>query len=151
MRWVTPCCIGLLLVLVAAGCKTQSANIAKVLPHYLDQEGRHTQAASLFERDAYQAHLRANPDEVGGLRFDVHWSSTVYYLSGMRLKLELRGSRNPEVMTFEQEVEKRPWYQRWTSIELAREDVDRLGEVVAWRVSLWDGDKELAERQSFLW
>ena len=150
MRWVSS--IGLLLVLVAiSGCAARSAKISKVLPHYLDQEGRHTTAPSLYERDSYQAQLRANPEELGGLRFDIQWRSTVYYLTGLSLKLELRGSEDPQIMVLEQPVEKRSWYQRWTSIEVDPESFERLGEVVAWRASLWDGDRLLAEQQSFLW
>lgn len=133
------------------GCRTQSAKISKVLPHYLDQDGLHTQAPSLFERDAYQAYLRTHPEEMSGLRFDIQWSSTVYYLEGLKLKLELRGAKEPEIVSLEQELEKRPWYQRWTSFELDRESFERLGEIVAWRASLWDGDRLLAEQQSFLW
>ncbi|RME89825.1 MAG: hypothetical protein D6766_14185, partial [Verrucomicrobia bacterium] len=56
------------LVLLAAGCAGPSGGrIAKVLPHWLDREGRHALAPSLFERDAYQHHLRTHPEERGGL------------------------------------------------------------------------------------
>jgi len=150
MRWLTPLCL-ILGCLAWCGCRTQSAKITKVLPHYLDQDGQHTQAPSLFERDSHQAYLRANPEEVSGLRFDVQWSSTVYYVEGLKLQLELRGTKDPELMVLEQELEKRPWYQRWTSFELDPESFERLGEIVAWRASLWDGDSLLAEHQSFLW
>jgi hypothetical protein len=44
--------------LVAAPAKP--AKIVKVLPHYVDLEGRIALAPSLFERDAYQAVLRLN-------------------------------------------------------------------------------------------
>jgi hypothetical protein len=150
MRWLG--LISLMLsCLIWCGCRTQSARIAKVLPHYLDEDGRHTQAPSLFERDAHQAHLRTHPEEVSGLRFDVQWSSTVYYLEGLTLQLELRGTKDPELIVLRQALEKRPWYQRWTSFELDQDAFERLGEVVAWRASLWDGDNLLAEHQSFLW
>jgi len=150
MRWVVALCLAL-GILAVGGCKTQSARIAKVLPHYLDHQGRHTPAPSLFERDAHQAYLRANPEEIGGLRFDIHWNSTYYTVTGVRLRLELRGSKDPQTLVLEEAIEKRPWYQRWTAIELDRETFDQLGEVVAWRATLWEGDRLLAERQSFLW
>ena len=155
MRWPSIALSALLccaLMVAEAGCKTGgAAKISKVLPHLLDAQGRHTPSPSLYERDAYQAHLRAHPEEVGGLRFEVQWRSTVYYLTGMKLRLELRGSKEPRVVVLEHAVEKRPWYQRWTSFELDRATFDRLGEVVAWRASLWDGDRLLAEQSSFLW
>ena len=46
-----------------------------MLPHYLDKEGRHTLSPSLYERDAYQAILRQNPEKRGGMRFDVQWKA----------------------------------------------------------------------------
>jgi hypothetical protein len=34
---------------------------------------------------------------------------------------------------------------------VAGEDFKQLGEISAWRVTLWDGAQLLAERKSFLW
>lgn len=150
MRWLIFLC-GLLLLPSLCGCRTQSARISKVLPHYLDQQGRHTVNPSLFERDAYQAYLRAHPEEVTGVRFDVQWSSTVYYTEALLLRLELRGSRTPGELVIEREIERRPWYQRWTGIDLDEESFAKLGEIVAWRATLWDGEEMLAEQRSFLW
>ena len=47
------------------------ARVVKVLPHFLDLQGRHTLSPSLFERDAYQALLRKNPGQRSAVRFDV--------------------------------------------------------------------------------
>jgi hypothetical protein len=69
----------------------------------------------------------------------------------MKLRLELRGSKEPRGVVLEQTVEKRPWYQRWTSFELDSETFKRLGEIVAWRATLWDGERLIAEQKSFLW
>jgi len=30
-------------------------------------------------------------------------------------------------------------------------DFKRIGEVTAWRATLWDGDKMIGEQKSFLW
>jgi hypothetical protein len=141
-----------LLIPASPGCKTGgSARITKVLPHLLDAEGRNSPAPSLYERDAYQAWLRAHPEEVHGLRFDVRWRSTVYYLEGLKLRLEVRGSRQPQELVLEQTFETRPWYQRWSSFTFDRQAFSELGEVIGWRATLWDGDRLLAEQKSFLW
>ncbi len=68
--------IGLFVVLAASALLAHAASgkVLKVLPHFLDLQGRHALSPSLFERDAYQAHLRKNPAEVSALRFDVEWS-----------------------------------------------------------------------------
>ena len=64
------------LLVLGLAVTTAQANpkISKVLPHWLDKQGRHTLSPSLFERDAYQAQLRANPDQRSGIRFDVKWA-----------------------------------------------------------------------------
>ena len=54
-----------LLLLVAAPLKADSpetARVIKVLHHLIDAKGRNALAPSLFERDAYQIHLRENPE-----------------------------------------------------------------------------------------
>ena len=67
--------IACLLGLLAVSATAAEGRIVKVLPHYLDAKGRHTLAPSLYERDAYQAHLRKNPDLCKALRFDIHWKT----------------------------------------------------------------------------
>jgi hypothetical protein len=128
-----------------------SAKINKVLPHLVDREGRHTLSPSLYERDAYQAHLRNHREEIGGLRFDVRWSVPRELAEGLRLRLELRGSGQPEVMILERPVQRPPWYDRWSSVLLDEEAFERLGRLTAWRVSLWRGPQMIAEQRSFLW
>src|SRR5437764_9781351 len=73
-----------------------TGRIKKVLPHYLDKQGRHTLAPSLYERDAYQAHLRHSPNERSALRFDVNWKATRGADTNLKLRVELRSSKaNP--------------------------------------------------------
>lgn len=128
-----------------------SSRILKVLPHLLDAQGRHSPAPSLYERDAHQASLRRNPDLVHGLRFDIQYRATGYYFNPLRLRLEVRGSKDPKVTRFEQSVRPRKLFSHWTRIALDRDAYLRLGEVVAWQATLWDGDRLVAEHRSFLW
>src|SRR5687767_7610829 len=67
MRWL----LLVLTLLVAPDPTAAAASLKKVLPHYVDNQGRHMLAPSLYERDAYQAHLRRNPELRAGLQFDV--------------------------------------------------------------------------------
>ncbi len=131
--------------------EASSAKITKVLPHLLDREGRHTLSPSLYERDAYQAHLRTHPEEVGGMRFHVRWSVSHDLAAGLRLRIELRCTGQPGIVTLEQTVQRRPWYDRWSSVRLDDETFARLGHLIAWRVSLWRGPQRIADQQSFLW
>src|SRR5512145_1613270 len=82
------------LVLFGIGAEGASGRIKKVLPFYLDLEGRQSLSPSLFERDAYQAQLRANPEQVSALRFDVLWKGP--RRTELTVRVELRGSRSNE-------------------------------------------------------
>jgi hypothetical protein len=150
-------CRAWLLVMLGLGLgagmavEAASAKISKVLPHLVDREGRHTLSPSLYERDAYQAHLREQPGEVGGLRFDVRWSVSRDLAEGLRLRIELRGTGEAEVIRLERPVERRPWYDRWSEVRLDDATYARLGRLIAWRVSLWRGPQMIAEQSSFLW
>ena len=127
--------------------------VNKVLPHFLDTQGRHTRSPSLFDRDAYQAKLRQNPELRSGIRFDVNWRVRSVKTSIFKLRIELRGVAKgnlPRQKTLEQEV-KGGASARWTSLKFTGDDYREFGEVTAWRVTLWEGEQLLGEQKSFLW
>lgn len=144
-----------LLVLALAGLSVSAApaKIIKVLPHWLDQEGRHSLSPSLYERDAYQAWLRKNAEACSALRFDIQWKALTSSASAFRLKLELRTSQGDpgRRVVLEQTVKRRGWFSTWSSITLAGDDFKKAGAMVAWRATLWDGGRQIAEQKSFLW
>lgn len=146
-----------LLILAVALATTvgqaAEAKILKVLPHFLDQKGRHSLSPSLFERDAYQAHLRTHPDQISGLRFDVQWKANKTGKKKLRMKLELRGSKaGSKTITIEEAVQfKGRLFTAWARVPLAKKEFDSLGGVNAWRATLWDGETQLSELKSFLW
>ena len=145
----------LLLLILTAGfafnAEAATARIVKVLPHLLDNEGRHTLSPSLYERDAYQAFLRKNPDKCSGLRFDVQWKVKAADWSQLRLRLEIRGSKEGKPFVVDQPARRNHWYNRWSSLTLDGESYQKVGDVISWRATLWEGDKLLAEQKSFLW
>ena len=131
----------------------KSAKIIKVLPHYLDREGRISLSPSLFERDAYQALLRQDRKLCSGLRFDVQWKAKLATTTQLKLRLELV---TPTVsrarpLVLEQPVRPRALGSRWSRVALEGEAFRTAGEVTAWRVSLWHADQLLADQRSFLW
>jgi len=128
-----------------------SAKLVKVLPHFIDRQGRIALNPSLYERDAYQVHLRTHPEERAGLRFDVQWRSRD--TSRLRLRLELRGNRGRDGTTavVEEEVKYRGLFTAWSNVTLTGDAYKKFGELSAWRATLWDGDKMIAEQKSFLW
>jgi hypothetical protein len=130
-----------------------SGKIVKVLHHYLDAQGRHTLAPSLYERDAYQAYLRKNPEKRGSVRFDIQWKVRGAKTSQLTLRLEVRGSlaHRDKPLVVEQPVKRRAGWGRWSSVTLEGDTFKELGDVVAWRTTLWAGDQQIAEQKSFLW
>lgn|GEM_PF-247073 len=146
------------IILLAAVCfpcclNAASGNIHKVLQHYLDQEGRQSLSPSLYERDAYQDLLGKNPRQRSTLRFDVHWKAKSVDASKLKLRLELRMSKGASAQPYilEQAVRRSRWFSQWSALKLPETDYHRLGEVMAWRATLWEGDQLLAEQKSFLW
>ena len=126
--------------------------VYKVLPHLLDRDGLHTRAPSLFERDAYQAYLRKNLEEVSGVRFDVLWKAKKTTTKRVQVILELRtkkrNSTDPVVISKEF---KQGFFRKWSSVLYSGKMFQEGGMVTAWRLSLWDGDRLLDDQKSFLW
>ncbi len=128
--------------------------VIKVLPQFLDKQGRHALTPSLYARDAYQAQLRLHPAECSGLRFAVDWWSSAPKSARLVLRVELRGvvaGDSPKQTTLEMDVHRRNRFGQWDAPALAGGRYQAFGEVTAWRVTLWEGDQLLAEQKSFLW
>src|SRR5206468_2182976 len=102
MRWFKLLPVVLFLSASALGAEAATGRIIKVLPHLLDREGRHTLSPSLYERDAYQAFLRKNPERCAGLRFDVHWKANRAAGPRLLLRVEIRGSKAAKPALLEQ-------------------------------------------------
>jgi hypothetical protein len=130
-----------------------SGRIVKVLPFLLDEQGRNATSPSLFDRDAYQAYLRIHTNKVSAMRFDVLWTATKSPAEQIKIDVELRGIGSnsvPKLTTLETNVTPGT-FRRWTNLPLAGNDYKNFGQVVAWRVTLWNGGQMLGGQQSFLW
>lgn len=130
-----------------------SAKILKVLPHYLDEEGRHSLSPSLYERDAYQAMLRHSPGKCSALRFDINWKAKRSGTEKLKLRMELRSSGRDvsRPLVLEEMVQPNRFFSTWSSLPLRGEEYREFGKLIAWRATLWDGDTMVAEQRSFLW
>ena len=141
----------LAFMLLALPLIAAEGKIYKVLPHLIDKEGRHSLSPSLYERDAYQAQLRNNPQQRGGLRFDVHWKARKS--NALKVRVDMRGSRTnePTNLTIEVPVKPSGFFSKWSAVQVRGQDYLRFGELRSWRATLLDGDQVLAEQKSFLW
>jgi hypothetical protein len=145
-----------IISLLSLGLSAQAATgkVIKVLPHFLDLQGRHALTPSLYERDAYQARLAQHPEERSAIRFDVEWKSKGPVWEPLKLRVEIRGTiqgDTPKEAVLERSVAPSGWLGSWTGLTLGGEDYKKFGTVTAWRVTLWENDQLLGEQQSFLW
>lgn len=138
---------------LAGAADAVSGRVVKVLPMFLDLKGHDAVTPSLFDRDAYQAWLRLNTNQISALRVNV-WCKTVNAdKTRLKLHVELRGigeNNLPRVAVLEKAAAT-GFFHRWTSLTLDGADYKNLGALVAWRVTLWSGDQMLSEQKSFLW
>jgi hypothetical protein len=130
-----------------------SGKVLKVLPQFLDLEGRSAISPSLYDRDAYQAILRKTPAKRSGIKFVVQWKAKKYDVEKLKLRVEMRGVINNNLQTkiIETPVKKNGWFNTWSEFKLTGEDYKKFGDLIAWRVTLWEGDTQLSSQQSFLW
>jgi hypothetical protein len=152
-RWI----IWLLLaggLAVAWPAQAATGRVIKVLPQLLDLKGRNSMTPSLYERDVYQAHLRAHTNECSGMRFNVQWKTKGPAAAPLKLRVELRGVAHgdfPKQQVLETPVKPGGWFSHWTAVNLVGEEYKSFGEVTAWRATLWEGSRLLGEQKSFLW
>lgn len=127
------------------------ARVVKVLSHLVDHQGRHTLSPSLYERDAYQAELRQHPEQRAGMQYEVLWTASRRVSGPLKLRLELRGAEGEASETVETAVKRGFLGRRWSRVLVPRDQFRRLGTVTAWKATLLESGKPLAEARSFLW
>ena len=152
MRQLVLICLGLWLGLNAGF--SAEGRIIKVLPQFLDKDGKSALTPSLYDRDAYQAILRKTPAKRSAIRYAVQWKAEASADQSLKLRLELRGTVQgdlPQQVTFEFPVRQHHWWSHWAYLVIKEEDYKKLGEITAWRVTLRNADQQIGEQKSFLW
>lgn len=130
------------------------AKAIQVFRFLVDAEGRHALSPSLLDRDAYQAHLREHPAKVNGLRFVIQWKRQSESPANPSIRVEVRSGNGNAIGEFSKTAPlkvRRTRRSQQHRITISGEEYARLGKVIAWRVSLWDGETMLAQEKSFLW
>jgi hypothetical protein len=133
--------------------RADEGKVCKVLPQFLDKKGRQSLSPSLYERDAYQFYLRRHHELRKSLCVKVLWKAKGVDWEKTKLRAELRGllTNSLETVTLEEPVKKSGFFGSWAEFTLSGDDFQKFGELVAWRVTLWEGDRQLSEQESFLW
>jgi hypothetical protein len=139
---------------LAASATAATGRVIKALPQFLDLKGRNSLTPSLYERDQYQALLREHTNQCSGMRFYVQWKAKGSPTDPLRLRLELRGVARgdyPRQLTLDKPVVPAGRFSHWAEFDLVGETYKEFGTVTAWRVTLWEGSRQLGEQKSFLW
>jgi len=141
------------LLAIAHGSDVVTGRVFKVLPLLLDLQGRTALSPSLFDRDAYQARLRQETNQISAIRYDVLWSASHAGDAKLKIRVELRGVNHSNLPAFKtvETAAAAGFFRQWTSLTLAGDEYKSFGAVTAWRATLWDGDQLLGEEKSFLW
>jgi hypothetical protein len=142
-----------ILLLLAPVVQAGEGSVLKVLSQLLDEHGRHALSPSLYERDAYQFHLRRMPKLRGGARLAVQWKAKNVDWPKLKLRAEMRCllGDNLHTVTMEQPAGKNGHFSRWSEFRIEGADYKNFGQIVAWRVTLLEGDHQLGALESFLW
>jgi len=151
MRWLKVLPLLIFCFAQPPNADAASDKIIKVLPHLLDRDGRHSLSPSLYDRDAYQAFLRKHPDLCSGLRFDVQWKAKRAAGTPLLLRVEIRGEKDAKPLVLELAAQRDRSTSRWNSLRVEGDSYRKVGAVIAWRATLWEGDRLVAEQNSFLW
>jgi len=141
------------LLFLAPAVHAGEGKVVKALPQLLDQRGRHALSPSLYERDAYQFHLRRDPKLRGGVRLAVQWKAKNVDWSKLNLRAEMRCLLEDSLhtVTMEEPAIKNGHFSNWSEFRIEGADYAAFGQLVAWRVTLWEGDHQLGQLESFLW
>ena len=140
------------LLMGIASVHAADVKILKVLPLHLDLEGRHALSPSLFDRDAYQSQLKRNPALRSALKLEIQWKAPKK--SGeAEIRVELRGSSpaGTDTVILKETAQPTGLFSKWKSVKLEGEAFKKFGELLAWRVTVWQGGQQVAEQRSFLW
>ena len=155
---------GLLLlgitVLLATGCTTENPvsrggfAVLKVNRTLLDPLGHETDVVGNLKGEAvYQYALRHDPNRQTGARFHIKWKSPKR-AERIRLVLELQGLSTTNESTRATLTANQPdmdGWAEWTTVDITGEQFKKLGEIMAWRVTLYSGDRVMAEQPSANW
>ncbi len=139
---------------VALTASAATGHVIKVLPEFLDLKGRNALTPSLYERDAYQAQLRQHPELRSALRFYIQWKAKGDPSEELTLRVEMRGTAQgnlPKQFTMETAIKPGGWFGHWSELTVQGDNYKNLGEVTAWRVTVWQDNRMLDEQKSFLW
>lgn len=143
----------LILFVTLASFGAVTGKVVKVLPFYLDEQGRIAKSPSLFDRDAYQAYLREHTNQISGIRYDVLWKAGKSEGEKLKVQVELRGTLEgglPKSKILVVEIAEGKSGD-WTEIKLTGDEYKNFGPIVAWRTTLWSGADQVGEQKSFLW
>jgi hypothetical protein len=150
----------LTLLLFLSSCATENTvsrggfAILKVNRTLFDNKGYETkEVGELKEEAVYQYELRHHPELQRGARFHIKWKAP-RGSAPFRLVLDVQGLTADNVSTrgtFTQDYPEHDGWAEWATMDISGKEFKRLGTIMAWRISLYKGDRVMAELPSGNW
>jgi len=83
----------------------------------------------------------------------VQWKAKNVDWSKLKLRAEMRCLLGDDLhtVTMEEPAVKTGHFGHWSEFRIEGADYKTFGQIVAWRVTLWEGDHQISELESFLW
>src|SRR5262245_52269591 len=116
VRWQNITAVIVLAFAISASAA--SAKVIKVLPQFLDLKGRSSISPSLYDRDAYQEHLRISHTNRTALQFNVQWKARGHEVLTLRVEAKGMKGKVPSSKVLEQTV-KPGAFSKWTGVTIA--------------------------------
>ena len=148
------------LVALATSCRTPNSvespgcAILKVNRVLLDEKGYETDVVGNLKEEAdYQFLLRHEPTKQQGVRFHIKWKAPRHARS-LRLQVEIRGLNAQNQTTSDVEslsLEENEGWAGWSTLEVTEKKFKKLGQITAWKITLFSGGQAKAVLPSANW
>jgi len=83
----------------------------------------------------------------------VQWKAKKVDWAKLRLRAEMRCLLGDDLhtVTMEEPAVKNGHFSSWSEFRIEGADYKTFGQIVAWRVTLFEGDHQINQLESFLW
>jgi len=134
---------------------TKGYKISKVNVEYVDAQGNTTSAiGDQVEKARYQRQLE-HSGKYSAIRYYILWKAPSTPTPDLAIKLEARGmdveSGREGVETLTKTYPQKGHFSGWAILDIQGEALKKFGRPRAWKATILQGNRSMAERKSFTW
>ena len=134
---------------------TKGYKISKVNVEYVDAQGNTTSAiGDQVEKARYQRQLERS-GKYSAIRYYILWKAPSTPTPDLAIKLEARGmdaeSGHESVETLTKTYPQKDHFSGWATLDIQGEALKKFGRPRAWKATILQSNRAMAERKSFTW